>query len=396
MSAVSRRDVLRGGLGLTGVLALGSRVVATPRAYATDDGVNVRSVWQPITSVAIPRPDALHPTLIPAGHFTPSTARDAWHLYVWSHGKGDGDPTDFRLFSAPSPEGPYTDEGLLLEGCLTPVPSGYKDFHFDSGDIVWDAANSRYVSSPHALRASWDPTVVGENPQDSFLIQSTDGINWSWLDGDNSVRLRCGPPGTADEVHTGYGRLLRDLDGVLTKWNGYYWWLYRAQRHGPRSIATGVDPVNTRNIAPTVYRPWIAKAGALSSSWAKAADQAFIALPQPDVGAIGMGAFVKAADKFWVQYACGTDGTGLAAAQWLLGGADSADAGLLTAKQQPTPLAPYPSTDDVANDALSAAKMGAGNIIRDPVSRTQYLVAVSTGTESAGIPARATIYQSVV
>lgn len=399
---LSRRAVLKSGLGLAGTVALGGRVLSTPSAWATDDGVNVRSLWQPVREVVLPRSDSLHPTLLPARTLTPATAKDAWHLYVWSHGVLGNETTDLRLFSAPTPDGFYTDEGLLLQGCPTPVPAGYETYHFDSGDIVWDAVGSRYVSTPHALRSSSDAESLGEVPQDSFLIQSTDGLTWSWLDGDNSPRLRCGPVGDPDDVHTGYGRLLRDLDGYLTKYQGSYWWIYRAQRHDTRFVDGPdgqhlINPVNNKpiNLAQTLYRPWIAQAGSLAGGWNKSAGQAFVAIPQPDASLIGMGSFIKAADKFWVHYATGTGQEAVGTSNVLLGGATDPDTGLLTAKQQPTPLGPSP-TDISADDPVELAKLGGGNIIRDPQSGVQYLVAVAGGTPSAGIPARAIIYRSLV
>jgi hypothetical protein len=375
MQQVSRRGFLLGAAGVAGSVALPG--LFTRNAWATDDGVFPRFAWQPVHSFPAPRKDALFPTLLPVGHLTPGTALDAWYLWAWTH----DDPTQLHLYTAAQPEGPYTDRGIVINGMLSPTRAGYDTRHFDSGDIVWDAAHSRYVSSPHSLRSSYDTTQLAEAPQDSFLIQSTDGVNWSWLDGDNSPRLVCSPPGNPDDVHTGYGRLLRDLDGFLTQTNGKYAWLYRAQRHDAGAVST------------TIYRPWVATAPALSGAWTKASSQAYVAAAQPNVSLIGVGSFIRAVNQLWVEYACATTFSAAPANEVLLGGANTTD-DLTTAKQQPVSLGPDPNNYHTASNPLAA---GGGNIIRDPATGTQYLVLIGFNAETAGsstaVP-QITIYRS--
>ncbi|HZQ87614.1 MAG TPA: hypothetical protein VFA83_22400, partial [Acidimicrobiales bacterium] len=224
---MDRRTFLRIAGGAAVVSATGLHRLAP--AWAVDDGVYPRLLWQPegtapVLSVPSDPNDAntqrMFPTLLPAGSLLANPI-DAWYLWLWTH-----DTSRIYLYTAPTPAGPFTARGFGLPP--TPYPSGYLAGHFSSGDIVWDAAGGRLISTPHGIRL---PQVVGngEVSQDSFLIQSTDGLNWSWLDGDNRPRLTCGPVGSPDSVHTGYGRMLRDLDGHLTKFDGRHWWIYRAQ-----------------------------------------------------------------------------------------------------------------------------------------------------------------------
>jgi hypothetical protein len=376
MQQLSRRGFLLGAAGVAGSMALPG--VFTRNAWATDDGTNPRFAWEPVHSFPGPRKDALFPTLLPVGHLTPGTALDAWYLWAWTHDP----PTQLHLYTAARPEGPYTDRGVVGGTMPSPQPSGYNVNHFDSGDIVWDAAHSRYVSSPHSIRNSYDTTHLAEAPQDSFLIQSSDGVNWSWLDGDNSPRLVCAPPGNPDDVHTGYGRLLRDLDGFLAQTNGRYAWLYRAQRHDVGTVST------------TIYRPWIATASTLSGAWTKAPSQAYVAATQPNVSLIGVGSFVRAVNQLWVEYGCGTAFAAAPANEVLLGGAASTDA-LMTAKQQPVSLGPDPNNQHTASNAVAGA---GGNIIRDPATGTQYLVLVGFNAETVSAPnalPQVTIYRSL-
>lgn len=392
---LSRRDLLvRATLGTATLGVLGSQGVLGAIARASDNGVYPRFIWEPVTSITAPRADSLFPAMLPAGVLTPSTALDEWYLWFWTHNT----TTKLYLYTAPSPEGPFTGPRTLLSGMPTtqPFPAGYVSGHFDSGDIVWDAANSRYVSSPHSIRSGPRPAGLGETPQESFLIESKDGVNWDWLDGNSSPRLLCGPPGSADDVHTGYGRLLRDLDGHLTTANGRYQWIYRAQQHEPDWADVGSQRVQKS----TLYRPWLASTPSLSAyPWVKDASQAFAALAQPDASLIGFGSFLVAVGQYWVEYACATSFSVLPGDEMLLGGAATVD-GMLTAKQTPIALPPD-SSQDVRGTGTTVAP-GGGYIIRDPKTGKQYMVVegvnpliLGNGHGLTEMP-RFTVYRAVV
>lgn len=380
-SRFSRRQLLTAtGLGIIG-LRLGTDVSS---ASATDDGVYPRYGWIPVASFETPGPPALMwPTLLPAGALTPSSALDYWYLWLWSHGDAVDPTTRLVLYTAPTPEGPYTNRGAVLSGMPTPARAGYNSQHLSAGDVVWDAVGSRYIASPHSIRTSYDSSTLGETPQDSFLIQSTNGRAWTWLDGNNSPRLVCGSPGTPDEVHTGYGRLLRDLDGHLYRLSGKYWWLYRAQRHDP-AFADEPTQVN----APTLYRPWLASTPGLSSyPWTKESTQAF--QPATTLASLfATGSFIRAASNCYASYCDGGPlGYPSAMANLLVGPAAS-PADLATSPQVPIALVPDASTGSVASAATSTG----ANLIRHPGTGVQYLV--TSSIFAGGSHTVVTVYRS--
>ena len=178
-------------------------------------------------------------------------AIDDWYLWRWTH-----DTSKTYLYTAPAVTGPYTLRGF--GEAPTPYPEGYVVNHFSAGDIVWDPDGRQFIASPHGVR---DTTADGSYgpAQDSFLTCSRDGLTWSWLDRDNRPRLRCGPPGSPDSIHTGYGRLLRDLDVNLAQHAGRNWWVYRAQRLDDDGAAFREPPVNLRHVG-TSYTAYLASA----------------------------------------------------------------------------------------------------------------------------------------
>ena len=299
-----------------------------------------------VSSTDDPNTQRMFPTLLPAGWLLPN-AIDAWYLWLWTH-----DTSRIYLYTAPNPEGPYTARGYGLPP--TPYPSGYQPGHFSSGDIVWDVANGRLVSSPHGIRQGVVPGN-GEVCQDSFLIQSTDGLNWSWLDGDNRPRLLCGAPGSVDSVHTGYGQLLRDLDGHLATFNGRYWWFYRAQRHDPP--ANGVNQ-------PTMYTPYLAITPSLSANFTlkqKAFDTS-----QAQTNLFDGGSFIRAVGAHYLFMA---QGSGFLVPT--LPFYNSTDANTMTFKPQAVPL-PIPVLTGTITFSSGL------NVVRHPGTHRQYGVVVST------------------
>jgi hypothetical protein len=354
-------------------LALLGGVAAAPfagrAAGATDDNVNPRFVWEPVENNPVVRTTGtgaasvrMFPTLLPMGRLIPN-ALDAWYLWAWHH---DSYPR-LHLWTAPRAEGPYTERSVFVGPPAPGYPSNYQASHFSSGDVVWDAARSRLICTPHSLRLN--SRGNGEACQDSFLIESADGLTWSFLDGDNSPRLLCGPPGSIDSVHTGYGRLLRDLDGFLTTYQGRYWWMYRAQRHD-----AGANQ-------PTYYVPALASTPSLSAyPWAKHG-KAFD-MVQQSTGLFGIGSFVRAASRHSVYYAEGT--ALLAPSVQYLNGSD----GLSMTWATPGNPVPIPN----AGPTLVAG--GGANLVRDPWTRLQYLVQDGVDLVNGGSEIR--VYRSVV
>jgi hypothetical protein len=246
-------------------------------------------------------------------------------------------------------------------------PSNYQQSHFSSGDIVWDAARSRLVCSPHSLRLG--PHHNGEPSQDSFLIESADGVSWTFLDGDNAPRLLCGNTGDIDSVHTGYGRLLRDLDGFITTYQGRYWWIYRAQRHDAgANKATYYVPALASTPSLATY-PWTKHGIAFHTPW-------------QDTGLFGVGSFVRAASRHSVYYG---EGSAFLApsVQWL-----NNSEGLSFTYTGPGNPVPVP------NPSATLVTGGGANLVRDPVTRVQYLVQDSLDLANGGSELR--VYKSVV
>lgn len=368
MSLLSRREALALLAGATASVPLAALTSFT--SDAVDNNVNPRVVWEPVENNPVVRSVGktqasarMFPTLLPMGALIPD-AIDAWYLWAWHH---DTYP-QLHLWTAPRAEGPYTDRSVYVGPPSPGFPVNYDQTHFSSGDIVWDAANSRLVSTPHSLRIG-RRSGNGESCQDSFLMESADGLTWSFLDGNNAPRLLCGEPRTIDSVHTGYGRLLRDLDGHLTTYNGRYWWIYRAQRH------------DAGENQPTYYVPALASAPSLSAyPWTKHG-KAFD-MVQAGTGLFGIGSFVRAAKKHSVYYAEGT--AVLAPSSQYLNTTD----GLNMDWVGPGTPVPIPN----ASDTVVA---GAGaNLIRDPWTGLQYLVQDSFDLDQGGNEIR--VYRSVV
>ncbi len=255
------------GMGATAALA--TAAARAPWAVAAGSDPALPITWIPtglepvLTAHVIPSdPNSLRgfSTLLYVRDKIGSAAFDDWYLWQWTH-----DTSRTYLYTAPSIQGPYTARGFGLPP--TPYPAGYIENHFSAGDVVWDPVGEQFIASPHGVRDSLE-VGNGERCQDSFLTASKDGLNWTWLGGDSRPRLRCGPPRSVDSVHTGYGRLLRDLDGVLTTHAGRYWWIYRGQRDDARF------PVGDPSLPPplngslgTSYTPTLASAATIHSDF---------------------------------------------------------------------------------------------------------------------------------
>jgi hypothetical protein len=184
--------------------------------------------------------------------------------------------------------------------------------------------------------------------------------------------LLCGIAGTDDSVHTGYGRLLRDLDGNLVKYQNRYWWLYRGQRH---------DAGDTT----MYYRPLLASTPTLSSRPWRKDGRAFTPLAPTATGIFTVGSFVSAADKRWAYYAESED-VGVTSLTYLV---SSAAGGIvMDGTRLPVPL---------SNNLPGALLAGGPNLVRHPTTKLQYLVQDSYGYLKDGkIRSTISIYKSVL
>lgn len=354
----------RAFLALTGLTAAGATAstLIGPTAAAVDDGKQPGLVWLPTKlspALTVPLntkdPASIRgfPTMLPAGALLGENAIDAWYLWLWTH-----DTPFVHLYTAPSPTGPFTARGQSAPPAG--MPEGYQTGHFSSGDVVWDPTGRRFICSPHSAATA---QLAGNSTiaQDSFLTTSTDGVHWTWLDGDNRPRLTCGPPGSIDSVHTGYGRLLRDLDGHITTHQDRYWWLYRAQRRDAG--------------APTyTYTPYLASAASLADDFTtkrKAYNSNGL-----NLGLFDVGSFIRAGGAHHVFQT-----------QSVLPGNDL-----------PIPSLPYYNRTSPNNlDFLpvsvpvplvvpgpGAVLQSGTNVIRDPATRAVYLVTCAAGLHRQG------------
>ena len=367
-----RRDVLRMVSALAAAPALSAARLAP--AHATEDGTHLRAAWLPVGTAPVltspiqtkllqdpPGPaerQRMFPTLLPAGSMI-SGALDAWYLWLWTH-----DTSRLYLYTAPTPQGPYTFRHASSMPLLDDAV--YDAKHVSSGDIVWDPAGNRFISNPHSVRRAMVPGN-GEVSQDSFLIQSSDGISWNWLRADRQPSLVCGPPQSPDSIHTGYGRLLRDLDGHLAKFQNRYWWLYRAQRRDADLPVENPLPDEEGNLSnATYYAPGLASAATLDASpWDKH--------PPPwttdtaNTGQFDVGSFIRAAKIHHAVGAMGTAFTFPTRPYW--------NRAVLDDSMTFAPTAvPFPMLTPDGSNGLA----GGANIVRDPATRRQYAVVVSS------------------
>ncbi|MBA2609159.1 MAG: twin-arginine translocation signal domain-containing protein [Actinobacteria bacterium] len=291
---MDRRDFLR-TTGVAGAaLTTGfGRSLLSPRlggvTPAEQTGA-MPTIWKPtalgpaMSHTTIPSdPNTLrgHTTLMFVRDKLGNAAIDNWYLWQWTH-----DTSRTYLYSAPKATGPFTARGF--GNAPTPYPANYLVNHFSSGDIVWEPERRVFISSPHGVRL---PPVPGnaEVSQDSFLTSSPDGLNWSWLDGDSRPRLICGPPKSVDSVHTGYGRLLRDLDGHIATQASQYWWIYRAQRNDGGNPIHAIHPFV--DAVGTTYTPMLASTDDLTQTFDRKR-QAYPGVTL-NTGLISFGSFVR-------------------------------------------------------------------------------------------------------
>lgn len=295
---MERRRFLQGvGAATVGVAAGTTGFGRVASVLAADDGATPPALWLPtgLTPVLSLAQDTADPntqrgfvSVMYVRDKLGAGAIDDWYLWLWTH-----DTSRTYLYTAPSILGPWT--AGPVGDAPTPYPAGYLVGHFSSGDIVWDPDGQRFISTPHGVRL---PTVPGnaEVSQDSFLTESSDGVTWHWLDGDSRPRLRCGPPRSPDSVHTGYGRLLRDLDGNLVRHNGRHWWIYRAQRNDAGNPIHALTPL--LDAVGTIYTPYLASSPSLAQDFTQK-QKAFTSTTL-NLGLNNFGTFVRAGGRHHV------------------------------------------------------------------------------------------------
>lgn len=365
VSRFSRRTLLKSA-GVSALVAATARMSGT--ADATD-GQTPRLQWEPvgtapIATIASGNPveaELMFPTLLPLRHLTGNATDPAWMLWGWHH---DTMTTPhLHAWSAEDVEGAFTQLPQIARpaGDYVDDPAGhvYAYGHFSSGDIVWDPDGQRLVSTPHSV-SHYRPSQLAETPQDSFMMESTDGLNWSWLDGDASARLLCGGVNDLDSNHTGYGRLLRDLDGRLQKVDGQYWWIHRGGHHlskFPDSEVSYCTPLLAS--ASYIGGPWTKQGKAFDTVW-------------ENTTLLGFDGFVLANDTPGVFYVVGSPE--YAPIQSMYTQASGQNVMTFT-----TPGEPYvlPSVPRQTLPALPGQVFGGGgNVIRDPSTKQQYMVQI--------------------
>lgn len=222
---LTRREAL--GRAAAGTAAAYAVVTGMPPRASAEEPLVPRFVWNH-ESMLIDRPQyngaadqqLLFVTMMYVANKI-SGWYDRWYLWVWTH-----DAPICRLYTLSRPWGPVVNRGL----CNMPAPPpGYEPSHFSSGDVVWDPSTRAFYSTPHCA-------TLGATSQPTFLIKSTDGINWSYVRSDPIVRPT---PGAWDSYQTAYGRFLRDYSGNLRRIAGQAIWYYRGEQSSPHRYAVG-------------------------------------------------------------------------------------------------------------------------------------------------------------
>ena len=384
MSPFSRRTLLKSA-GLTALVAATGRMAGTAEAT---DGQTPRLQWEPVGTAPIAtiassnshEAELMFPSLLPLRALSGRATDPAWMLWGWHHDTNNTSP-HLHAWTAEDVEGAFTK--------LPPIPRPAGDYisddpnnpytfgHFSSGDVVWDPVGQRLVSTPHSVH--WRrPAKLDETPQDSFMMESTDGVNWQWLGGDATPRLRCGGVNADDSNHTGYGRLLRDLDGRLQRVDGQYWWIYRGGHHAHN--------------AQMYCTPLLLSATDIGGPWTKRG-KAFDTAYQ-NTTLLGFDAFVLANDTPGVFYTVGSPEYAPLTAMYT----QAADGMTFTDPGVPLVLPSVPR--QVLPSVPGQVFGGGGCVVRHPGTHQQYLVQIlnnakySTDTTTTPPSAVATVTSS--
>jgi hypothetical protein len=401
VGSISRRQFVTGTAGLAVLAGATSRRLGWI-AQAADTGVSPALVWREIAHIETSTPGYRWPSLMRVDGLL-SSPRAKWYMWASQHGDEEHGDTPVALWTAADPAGPWSlTPQVVLDGMAsvgTPTPN-YVVSHFAAPDIGWDSTGKRFIANPHSIRTN------GYAEQDSFLIESPDGVTWHWLDNDNSPRLICGGDNSPDAFHTGYGRLLKTLDGRLVTAGARYWWLYSARRY---ANATGKGGAAGDRV---VYRPWLASSTSLSAyPWIKQPTLAFDTVPEgsvldgvPEGGVIRyhdifeIGTFAQAAGQYWAVYGSAVDKGYPGGDLVRVGGASSPTT--LDAAQQ-APVARIPNSQQTT---LTWARPSGGNVYHDASTGKLYLTTAdavqqvpntSSGSSQSLAPTVITIYEAV-
>src|SRR5579884_589632 len=175
-------------------------------------------------------------------------ALDRWYMWYWRHGLDDTDAHGGRmgLLTAPTLDGPWTDRGFVTTAPL--LPPSNPGYWQTGGDVVWSPTYQKFYAVPHTV------------PMDTYLLESSDGVNWSVS---STTPILSTGPGAYDAKETGYGRLIR-APGATESWI----WLYRSgaycsgcsnnAEYYTLSVATANDIHGpwTKDPANPVYDPY--------------------------------------------------------------------------------------------------------------------------------------------
>jgi hypothetical protein len=141
---------------------------------------------------------------------------DDWYLWHWTH-----DGSVCRLYSAPSPRGPYTEHPTTL-------PSAPANFlpNVAAADVVWDPITEGFYATPECVG-----TLQAATPGlCTFLLHSFDGSSWTYAKRDPILMPR-GSTNRWDNTGTSYCRFLRSFSGNLIRVAGKAILYYRAERN---------------------------------------------------------------------------------------------------------------------------------------------------------------------
>ena len=263
--ALTRRQMLATAAGGAGALLFGD--VLRPRAAQA--AINPRTTWLPAGTLVTRAPQnsamqqILWTTIMRVDNKLAS-ARDRFYLWHSTH-----DAPILRLYTASAITGPYREQALCR---LPAAPAGWDPGHFQCPDIAWDPIGKRFVATPHSKEA---PGLRAQ--QNTFLMTSTDGENWSYMPGAAQPLVPIGAWSEFDGYALDYGRFLRDYDGSLVKRNGKYVWYYRGTKKvtnpgggGGEKYALGAltspDLVNWTKVPGPIADPGLSQLHGLGSA----------------------------------------------------------------------------------------------------------------------------------
>ncbi|MFP2909864.1 twin-arginine translocation signal domain-containing protein [Pyxidicoccus sp. 3LFB2] len=246
-TSLTRRALLRAA-SVGGAALAGGQVLWPSKAHAV---TYIRTGWQQVAVAARTQGagalnQLLWVTLMRMDNKLAAPI-NRYYLWVWTH-----DARLCRLFTAPNPEGPWTQ--FLRNGVpgvnLPPAMAFHHPSHFSSGDVVWDAQEGALYSTPHTgpsnLSLQW-----------TTIIRSTNGVDWEWVQ-PNAI-VPNGPLGSFDDYQVCYGRVLRDYDGNVVRRNGKLVFYYRGEHSGPlysMGAATGTTWDSWQKVSDVaLYQP---------------------------------------------------------------------------------------------------------------------------------------------